>query len=111
MNHLKNNEMTGEEYLKISNCSPFFNLPTFSFEEVRSFLLGLDYQIVIHEGPMKGRNYYSEDDFNEVDFYKSGVYAIKPGTILPKRLDDPAIFEMKIDKVFAKEIKQKLLNL
>lgn len=90
------------EYFRVTNCIGNFRVPEFTFEEVQIFLIKLGYQIVLKKGTV-----------NNGDDYVPGerIFAIKPGKALPEFLDTSEADEMDFRKVFAVEMKKKLLEL
>jgi hypothetical protein len=90
-------------------------LGDFTFDEVFSFLSGLGYNIVSAKGMAKVVIYESSEDmtvnkrdggYNEVE----DVFAYKDGQEIPIDFGSEQAKRMKINSVFLKELKLKLLK-
>lgn len=108
--------MTGQDYYKITNCTPDFKIHSFSFEEVQSFLQSLGYQIIVNHAEAKtGHWTYNMGGESEnwigYEAMTDKILAIKQGEELPKRNDSDKAMEMGFISVFNKEIKKRLLEI
>lgn len=104
--------MTEQEYCKITSTTGWFHLSYFYFEEVQTFLNGLGYELVVHTGLIKVDFRHQDGDHSHYEqVLREAVLAVKPGTPLPERLDSDEAHQMRVERVFNTEMKQKLLKL
>lgn len=109
-------KITSKQYYEVTNCTPDFGIANFTLDEVQDFLNSLGYDVIIHEGRAKVQQRQSVWGTGEVE--KVGqpyigivqdILAVKPGEELPTVLDSPEGKGMRINNVFQRELRQRLL--
>lgn len=108
--------ITEDQYRKITDCSPWFNLYHFTFDEVQEFLNRKGYDILILRGTASvidkvsdgGGSMDSIGDPYEKEV--EDVFALKDNEFPPQRFDSKEANKFKINAVFQKELKLNLLK-
>lgn len=104
--------ITEEEYRTVTNCSGWFNMHHFTFDEVQNFLARLGYEIKVVEGRATidvGQDCNNGPRMSVEGFVKK-IVALKSTDVLPTRFDTEEFYALTLDNVFNREVKSKLLN-
>ena len=106
--------VSAKEYSDITGCSSGLHIPDITVEEAQQWLIDRGYEIKIQKALAKVEQV--EMGWNEVirtgkyeDMERKRIIAIKPGDIVPERVDESGQFDFR--SVFLREFKKKLLSI